>query len=145
MYLLDTNIVSLLESPRQSDSPNLVAWLRRNGSQLCLSAISLTEIEARILKLRRESKDKRAGELDAFREGRVKRFSGRIPSLDADLALRVARVAERARPATIELADLIVAATADAHGLLVLTRNLRHFAPTDVAASDPTVALPEEF
>jgi predicted nucleic acid-binding protein len=142
VYLLDTNIVSLLESRRQAYSPDLIAWLRRNGSRLHLSAITLTEIEAGILKLRRESKDKRAAELDAFRDGLVKDFSDRILPLDAAVALCIPRLAERARPTTIELVDLIVAATAEIHGCRVLTRNLRHFEPTGVRAIDPTVALP---
>jgi hypothetical protein len=40
-------------------------------------------------------------------------------------------------------ADLAIAGIAQAHGLIVLTRNLRHFAPLGIAASDPFAARPE--
>jgi toxin FitB len=39
-------------------------------------------------------------------------------------------------------ADLAIAATAAAHSLIILTRNLRHFAPLDVPAHNPFEALP---
>ena len=64
--------------------------------------------------------------------------------MDAEVALHVPRLAEAARPMTIELADLIIAATAKVHGLTVLTRNLKHFAPTGVGVIDPVAQLPPE-
>ena len=145
MYLLDTNIISLLDPRRLSHNPTLVPWLRRNGAHLFLSAITLTELESGILKLRRESKDKRAGEFEALRDAIQDDFSDRILPLDASVALAIARLAEQARPKTIDLADLIVAATAHVHGLRVLTRNLRHIEPTGVPAIDPTSDLPEDI
>ncbi len=48
----------------------------------------------------------------------------------SDVALAVARLGEAIRPRVIERADLIVAATAQVHNLTILTRNIRHFAPT---------------
>jgi len=124
MYLVDTNIISLLDSRRQAFTPGLVGWLRRNGAHLFLSAITLTELEAGILKLRREGKDKRADELASLREAIQSDFSDRILPLDAAVAIAIAHLAEHARPTTIDLTDLIVAATAKVHGLRVLTRNL---------------------
>jgi toxin FitB len=144
MYLVDTNIISLLDPRRQTQSPGLVPWLRRNGAYLFLSAITLTELEAGILKLRREGKEKRAGELGSLRDAIQDDFSDRILPLDASAALAIARLSERARPNTIDLADLIIAATAHVHGLRVLTRNLRHIRPTGVPAIDPTAELPED-
>jgi hypothetical protein len=35
------------------------------------------------------------------------------------------------------MADIVIAATAQAHGLTVLTRNLKHFTPLAVACLDP--------
>jgi predicted nucleic acid-binding protein len=40
------------------------------------------------------------------------------------------------------LADLIIAATAQRHGLTVLSRNPRRFTPHGVPALDPFAALP---
>jgi predicted nucleic acid-binding protein len=39
--------------------------------------------------------------------------------------------------------DAAIAATADCHGLTVLTRNLRHHRPMGVACMDPLAGLPE--
>ncbi|WP_244876980.1 PIN domain-containing protein [Acidocella facilis] len=39
-------------------------------------------------------------------------------------------------------ADIIIAATAQHHGLTILTRNLRHFEPLGAAVHDPFVRLP---
>jgi predicted nucleic acid-binding protein len=40
------------------------------------------------------------------------------------------------------LADLIIVATAQRHGLTILSRNLRHFAPLGAPVLDPFAALP---
>lgn len=69
-------------------------------------------------------------------------FGSRILSIDAEVALLTARLAEHARPAVVEIRDLLIAATAQVHRMTVLTRNLRHFAPTGVAHLDPLTTLP---
>ena len=43
------------------------------------------------------------------------------------------------------LADIMIAATAQHHGLTILTRNVRHFEPLGVAVVDPFTALPEDM
>lgn len=144
MYLLDTNIISLLDPRRQALVPGLIPWLRRNGGRLFLSVITLTELEAGILKLRREGKDKRADEFESLRQAIEADFGDRILPMDAPVALAVAHISEAARPSVIELADLIVAATAQVHGLAVMTRNRRHFEPTGLNVVDPTLGLPAE-
>jgi toxin FitB len=144
VYLLDTNIVSLLDPRREAYSPEVVAWIRRNGAHLWLSVVTLIELEAGILKLRRERKDPRADAYEALRQAIEVDFGDRLLVLDGAVALRVAWVAELARPAVIELKDLIIAATAQTHRLTVLTRNLRHFEPTRVPCLDPMTTLPSD-
>jgi len=41
-------------------------------------------------------------------------------------------------------ADVMIAATAQRHGLVILTRNLRHFEPLGVKVHDPFSALPPD-
>jgi hypothetical protein len=41
-------------------------------------------------------------------------------------------------------ADIIIGATAQRHGLTILSRNIRHFGPLGIAVLDPFVALPPE-
>ncbi|MEJ1158247.1 type II toxin-antitoxin system VapC family toxin [Prosthecomicrobium sp. N25] len=142
MYLLDTNIVSLFEPRRIARSAGLVDWMRRNDARIRLSAMTVAEVEAGILKLIRDGKPDRAAQLAAFRDGLLTDFADRILPMDAAVALAVARLAEKARPTVPELADLIIAATASVHGLTILTRNLRHFAPTGIPALDPEESLP---
>lgn len=142
-YLLDTNVLSLLDQRRADRRGFLPAWLERHGTDLYLAAITLTEIENGLLKLRRLGQDSRAAEIEALAAGIRKDFADRILALDADVAVRIAHCAETARPTVIELPDLIIAATAEAHGLVVLTRNLRHITPTGVTAIDPVATAPE--
>jgi len=145
MYLLDTNIVSLLDARRQATAPELVAWLERNGAFLFLSAMTIAEMQAGILKLRREGKEARAEEIEALLAAILADFGDRVLPMDAAVALRLAQLAEAARPQVIELADLVIAATAAANGLVVLTRNVRHFIPTGVEARDPLTSLPDDI
>jgi toxin FitB len=143
MYLLDTNIVSLFDPRRAEAAASVIAWMREHDSLLFLSTITLTEIEAGILKLRREAKDARFRQLTALRDGLIADFKDRLLSLDVDVALTVARLAEAVRPRVIERTDLIIAATAKVHGFTVLTRNVRHFLPTGVPVNDPLRVLPK--
>jgi len=142
MYLLDTNIVYLFDPRRASEAAPVVDWMRANDLLLFLSTITLTELEAGILKFVRERKEARARQLVALRDGLIADFADRLLPLDVEVALTIARLAEAVRSMVIERTDLIIAATARVHGLTVLTRNMRHFEPTGVPAIDPTRSLP---
>lgn len=144
MYLLDTNIVSRLDPRRHGSAPALVGWIGRNGAHLFLSALTFMELEAGILKLRREGKRERADELTALARSILEDFGERVLAINAPVALEAARLAEAARPTTLDAPDLLIAATAKAHGLTVLTHNLRHFVPTGVLALDPLASLPPD-
>lgn len=142
-YLLDTNVLSLLDPRRAEQRGMLPIWLDRYGTALALASITLTEIENGLLKLRRLGQVARAAEIEALAQAVRTDFADRVLPLDSAVAIKIAHLAERARPMIVELPDLIIAATADVHGLIVLTRNLRHVAPTGVAAIDPVTTPPE--
>jgi hypothetical protein len=144
VYLLDTNIISLLDCRCQALVPGLVPWLRRNGAHLFLSVITLTELEAGSLNLLWKGKGERAAEFERLRGAIQTDFGDRILCLDASVAVSMAHLAEKARPHGIELTDLIVAATAKAHGLILVTRNTRTFDPIGVTGVDPTLGLPPD-
>ena len=130
VYLLDTNIVSMLDPRRRAPAPALIEWLERNGASLFLSVITITELDAGVLKLRRESKVKRADGLsghgnidpDGFRGSGVADRCRNSPPY---------RAAWRKQPfrQPVALADLTIAATAARHGLIVLTPNMGEFGP----------------
>ncbi len=63
LYLLDTNIVSMLDPRRHEHAPALIEWLERNGASLFLSVMTITELDAGALRLRRDGKVGRADEI----------------------------------------------------------------------------------
>ena len=144
MYVLDTNIISLFALRRRDEAFHVIEWMHRNDRDLYVSVITLTEIQAGILKLRRKGMDRRADDLGHMLSEIRSIFHDRVLNVDVGTALEIANLGEHARQYAIELADLIVAASAKVRGFVVLTRNLRHFLPTGVMAIDPLAALPPD-
>lgn len=144
MYLLDTNIVSMLDSKRHRHEPALVAWLDRNGASLFLSVMTIAEMESGVLKLRRDGKAERADEIAALVSAILTGFAERILFMDVEVARHVARLGAHTYQSQVPLPDLIIAATAARHGLTVLTRNLKDFARLPVPVLDPFVTLPPD-
>ena len=144
MYLLDTNIVSMLDPRRRDLAPALIDWLERNGASLFLSVVTIAEIEAGILKLRRERKTARAAELATLVEAILADFGDRVLPIDTETAHQIARLGKRSHRQPIGLADLLIAATAVRHGLVLLTRNMGELGRLRIGARDPFVALPPD-
>jgi toxin FitB len=142
-YLVDTNVISMLDPRRHKQSPALVDWLSRNGALLFLSVMTLTELEAGNLKLRREGKVERADEIQSLIAAILASFGDRVLSVDIETAKLVARFGAETFQQPVALPDLIIAATAARHGLVVLTRNLKDFSRLNVKSIDPFVELPD--
>jgi toxin FitB len=144
MYLLDTNIVSMLDPRRHAQAPALIDWLERNGSSLFLSVITIAEIDAGILKLRRGRKTKRADQLTGLVTSILTEFGERVLAVDIETARHVARLGEMTHRQPVALPDLIIAATAVRHGLVLLTHNMTELGRLGIAARDPLVELPPD-
>lgn len=142
MYLLDTNIVSMLDPRRHAQAPALIDWLERNGASLFLSVITITELDAGVLKLRRDGKTDRADEIAGLVATILGDFGERVLAIDVETSRHVARLAEHTHRQPISLPDLIIAATAVRHGLVVLTHNMGEFSRLGIAARDPFDQLP---
>lgn len=142
MYLLDTNIVSMLDPRRAHHHPELLAWLDRNGAGLFLSVMTIAEMESGVAKLRREDKHERADQIAALVAIIVGEFADRILPMDIETARHLARLGAETYQRPVALPDLIIAATAARHGLTVLTRNARDFERLSVKSVDPFAALP---
>jgi predicted nucleic acid-binding protein len=95
VYLLDTNIVSLFDPRRANEAAPVLEWMRQHDPLLFLSTITLTEIEAGILKLMREGKRTRANQLLALRDGLIADFKDRLLPLDVAVALMLAPLADQ--------------------------------------------------
>jgi hypothetical protein len=121
-FLLDTNVVSEWTKPRPH--PGIVAWLADvDEDRVFLSVVTLAEIRHGIERLPAGARKRR---LDTWlRDELPLRFEGRILPIDAVVADRWGQVVAR-REATgrpIGAIDAFIAATANVHGLQLVTRN----------------------
>jgi predicted nucleic acid-binding protein len=145
VYLIDTNIISMLDPRRHPHAPALISWLRRNGASLFLSVMTISEMDAGVLKLRRQGKDERADEIARLVASILTDFSDRVLGVDLETARHVARLGELTHQQPVALSDLIIAATAARYGLIVLTRNLGEFSRLALPARDPFIELPADI
>jgi toxin FitB len=144
MYLLDTNVVAMLDPRRGQHEPALLGWLDRNGASVFLSVMTITEMDSGVFKLRREGKAARAEEIAQLVSAILASFGDRVLPMDIDTARHLARISAETYQQPVALPDLIIAATAARHGLTVLTRNMKDFARLSVNALDPFKELPGE-
>ncbi len=136
MFLLDTNVISELRKAGDGKADaNVVAWLSSvDATTFYLSVVTLMEIELGILRVERRDPP-RGARLRAWMDHHVlPEFADRILSVDTAVALRCAPLhVPDPRPER----DAFIAATALAHGMTVVTRNLADFAPTGVPLLNP--------
>jgi predicted nucleic acid-binding protein len=136
MYVLDTNVVSAVRVPGRA--PAVEAWLRSVALvDQFTTALTLGEIEQGVR--RKERDDRRQGRIlrEWYEIQVLSAFAGRVLPFDA----RAARVFGRYPvPEEAPAHDALVAATAEAHGMVVVTRNVRHFEPLGVRVLDPWAA-----
>lgn len=132
-YLLDTNVLAELRHRR--GAPAVKAWVAaQHASELSISVITVIEIERGIL-LRSRTDEAQAAALTAWFEQRVLRgFAGRVLPLDLAAARRVAPLYV---PNPAPPHDALIAGTALAHGLTVVSRNVPDFERAGVPVLNP--------
>jgi predicted nucleic acid-binding protein len=128
-YLLDTNIVS--ETSKLSPDENCVAWLRARRGQCQLSTISLAELRYGIERL---PEGKRKAVVEAEFRILCEDYSGCFIDFDGPAAAEWGRYAAELEAAfgadwwrQFDLRDTQIGAIAREYGLVVATRNARHF------------------
>jgi len=135
-YLLDTNVVSELVKPRPDT--RVVAWIRASDeADLHLSVLTFAEIRFGIEKLPRGTRRER---LRGWMETELAdRFEDRILGIERGIAELWGVIMARAAAMSLRLPvmDTLLAATAEYHGMTMVTRNVRDFARADVATLDP--------
>ena len=130
MILLDTVVLSELRKRRPSSK--VIAWMRAlPDADAFISVVSICEIERGIAKTADASF---AAELSRWLEDLLRFYGDRILPVTPAIARRWARLSAELDH---DGADLLIAATAAAHGLTLATRNVRHFKPAGVAVTNP--------
>jgi hypothetical protein len=138
-YLFDTNVISELVRP--NPDANVVAWVRaEDESCFYLSVLSFGEIRRGIERLpqgARRERLRRWLEIDL-----TDRFKGRILDIDRSVAEIWGMIMARGAASSVRLPsiDTLIAATAERHGMVIATRNLRDFAFAAVAVVSPWAA-----
>ena len=136
MHLLDTNVVSELRKVRAGKAdPGVAAWAEQvESGSLFVSAITLHELELGVLLMGR--RDATQGSLlrQWLEQSVLPAFTGRILAVDSAVARRGAALHV---PDPRPFRDGLIAATALAHSLVVVTRNLADFEATGVKLLNP--------
>lgn len=126
MYLLDTDIVSELRKARAGKAnAGVVEWASQVPPAITyLSTISLHEIEYGVLLAERSDRVKGAILRTWFEDAVKPSFADRVIPVDGAVAITAAsfHVPDRA-----PLADALIAATAQTHGMTVVTRDETDF------------------
>ncbi|CAN7200980.1 type II toxin-antitoxin system VapC family toxin [Rhizobium sp. LjRoot254] len=145
-FLLDTNVVSKFAPGRPDVPAELQDWMRSQGAlgRLFISSMTVAEISSGLRRLQRKGATAKAAALSAWLDGIISTFEDQILAMDLNVALLVGQMEDEviAKGFDPGLADIIIAATAKAHGLTVVTENIRHFAPFDTACEQPLGSHP---
>jgi predicted nucleic acid-binding protein len=144
-FLLDTNVISLLAPARNEASAVFIAWLEKHerNDGFYLSAITVHEIEKGINLLRSRGARARAELFEAWLAGLANAYGDRILPFDTTVARCSGELEAMAMSAGINSGamDAMIAGTAKAHGLTVLTRNLKDFQAFGVAVVSPNTVV----
>ena len=136
MYLLNTNIISEL---KKLDSgkihPQVQRWAYSiNLMQTKISVVSITEIRTGILSLTRKDQAQAASLDNWFTNRLLPAYRTRTLSVDTE----VARICAQLHiPAKRPINDAYIAATAIAHNLTLVTRNVRDFQGLPLILENP--------
>lgn len=135
-YLLDTNVVSELRKAGQGKADgNVVNWhSNRDPADFAISVVTLMEIELGVTRM--ERRDEAQGGLLRrwFEERVIPQFAGTTLPITDEIARHCALLhIPDPRPER----DAWIAATAQIHGLTLVTRNERDFSGTGVEIVNP--------
>jgi predicted nucleic acid-binding protein len=131
MYLLDTNIVPELRRP--TPHAGLIAWLSGIApDQLFISAVTPGELQAGVENVGQQDTGK-AEIIESWIDSVAASYN--VLPMDGGAFRCWARLMH-GKPADL-IADAMIGATAAAHNLTVVTRNLRDFERLGVRAFDP--------
>lgn len=131
MYLIDTDVISELRK-KENANAGVVAFFKEvsaSDAPLYLAAVTIGELRRGVEVVRYRGDAKQAQMLERWLDRLLNDFGDRVLTFDAD----VAQVWGRLRvPHPENPLDKQIAATALLHNLVLVTRNVKHFAATGV-------------
>jgi predicted nucleic acid-binding protein len=130
-YLLDTNVVSELRKPKPHGA--LLSWIRGlQEEQIYLSAVTIGELQTGV-ELTRHQDSANSAEIELWVDQLAQSFQ--VLPMDARGFREWARLMEGKAERLLE--DVMIAATARIHDLIVATRNEKDFKLLGVQVLDP--------
>lgn len=136
-FLLDTNVFR--ELGKTEPDANVATWLDAvDDADLAISVLTVREVRKGIVKLRAnkpavaEAIDRRTAEIFAV-------FGERILPVSREIADHWGELLGQSEK---HIDDTGLAATAHVHGLVLVTRNVKHVAGRGIAALDPFKTSP---
>ncbi len=136
MYLIDTDLISELRKGRRCN-PRVSLWYKRiRDDELFLSVLVIGEIRQGIERLRTRNPHQ-ARVLEQWLDELIEGCGERIVPVDHRVAQTWGRLTARG---SFPVIDALLAATAEAHGLTLVTRNVK-----DVQRSGARCLNPFEF
>ena len=133
MYLIDKNVIAEVRKGRRCN-PNVAAWYRATrDDELFLSVLVVGEIRQGIERMRPRNV-RQATALEAWLEEILGSFGERVLPINESAAQIWGRL--NAREA-LPVVDSLIAATAQAHGLTLVTRNVKDIKRSGVRCLNP--------
>jgi hypothetical protein len=133
MYLIDINIISEIGKGLRCDR-HVAAWYRDiRDDDLFLSVLVIGEVRHGIERLRPKNQ-RRAAALEDWLQEILTSFGERVLPVDERVAQVWGRMNAREPLAAV---DSLLAATAEAHGMTLVTRNLKDIERSGVCCLNP--------
>ena len=132
-FLIDTNIISEVRKGDRGDPAVAAWWNGVSGGDLWLSSLVLGEIRKGV-ELARRRDPRRAEALEVWLTDLMSRFGDRVLPVDTAVAEQWGRM-NAVRP--LPVIDALLAATAKANDLTLVTRNVADVAELDVDVLNP--------
>jgi len=114
-----------------------------SDGRVFLSVVTIHEIEKGIALLEHKGATAKAAGLKVWLAGLAATYDDKILGLDVSAATLAGQLEARALAGGNDpgMADAIIGGIAKAHDLVIVTRNMKHFAPFGVAISSPDEAV----